>query len=151
MGGPNTRPTNPRWRTAAILKKTLNRHISATVWSILMKFNTMMQIFPLQGTDRWNFQFFKNQDGGGSHLEKSQKIAISQQWIDRSSRNFTRLCKMGLLTVQTVEKFEFPKYKMADGRHYKKPLNRHISATVWPILMIFGTETQIGPLQGTDR
>jgi len=29
-GGPNRRPTNPRWRTAAILKKPLNRHISAT-------------------------------------------------------------------------------------------------------------------------
>jgi len=27
---------------------------------------------------------------------------------------------------------------MADGRHFeKKPLNRHISATVWPILMKF--------------
>jgi len=23
VGGPNTRPTNPRWRTAAILKKTV--------------------------------------------------------------------------------------------------------------------------------
>jgi len=31
VGGPNRRPTNPRWRTAAILKKPLNRHISATV------------------------------------------------------------------------------------------------------------------------
>jgi len=31
VGGHNRRPTNPRWRTAAILKKkTLNRHISAT-------------------------------------------------------------------------------------------------------------------------
>ena len=29
-GGPNRRPGNPRWRTAAMLKKTLNRHISAT-------------------------------------------------------------------------------------------------------------------------
>ena len=31
---PNSRPTNPRWRTAAIWKKPLNRHISATVWPI---------------------------------------------------------------------------------------------------------------------
>jgi len=31
VGGPNRRPTNPRWRTAAILKKPLNRHISSTV------------------------------------------------------------------------------------------------------------------------
>ena len=31
VGGPNECPTNPRWRTAAILRKPLNRHISATV------------------------------------------------------------------------------------------------------------------------
>jgi len=27
---------------------------------------------------------------------------------------------MGLLTVHTVKKIEFPKYKMADGRHFEK-------------------------------
>jgi len=52
-------------------------------------------------------------------IAKTTKIAISQQWIDRSSRNLARLCKMGLLTVQTVKKFEFPKSKMADGRHFE--------------------------------
>ena len=31
VGGPNTHITNPRWRTAAILEKSKNRHISATV------------------------------------------------------------------------------------------------------------------------
>jgi len=30
VGGLNTRPTNPRWWTAAILQNPLNRHISAT-------------------------------------------------------------------------------------------------------------------------
>jgi len=30
-----------------------------------------------------------------------------------------RLCKIGLLTVQTVKKLEFPKSKMADGRQYE--------------------------------
>ena len=30
---------------------------------------------------------------------------------------------MGLLIVQTIEKFEFPKSKMADGRHFKNYLN----------------------------
>ena len=66
---------------------------------------------------------------------------------------FGTLCKMGLLTVQTVKKFEFPKSKMADGRRFEKKnlLNRHISATVWPILMKFGTMTQIAPVQGTDH
>jgi len=51
----------------------------------------------------------------------------------------------------SLKKIEFPKSKMADGRHFEKPLNRHISATVGPILMKFGTVTQICPLQETDR
>jgi len=37
-GGPNMPQTNPRWRTAAILKKTKNRKISATDWPILIRF-----------------------------------------------------------------------------------------------------------------
>jgi len=37
---------------------------------------------------------------------------------------------------------------MADGRHFEKnPLNRHISATVRPISMKFGTLTHTGTLQ----
>jgi len=53
VDGPNRRPTNPRWRTADILKKKpLNRHISANVWPILMKFGTMTHIGPLQRIDR---------------------------------------------------------------------------------------------------
>jgi len=54
------------------LKKPLNHHISANFLSILMKFGMLAQIKPLQGADRYNFQFFKKQDGGGSHLEKPQ-------------------------------------------------------------------------------
>jgi len=82
---------------------------------------------------------------------KITKIAISPQRFDRSLRNLASLCTMGLLTVLTVKKFEFPKSKMADGRHFEKPLNHHISATVGPILMKFGTVTQGCPLQETDR
>jgi len=36
-----------------------------------MKFGMVMQIAPLQGTVRWNFEFLQNQDGGGRYLEKS--------------------------------------------------------------------------------
>jgi len=50
---------------------------------------------------------------------KILKIVISHQQFDRSLRNLARLCKIGLLTVLAVEKFEFPKSKMADGRHFK--------------------------------
>jgi len=51
----------------------LNRHISATDWPILMKLATVMQIGPLLGTDSWNFDFFKNQDGGAAAILKNHK------------------------------------------------------------------------------
>jgi len=80
VSGPNRRPTNPRWRAAAILKKKpLNRHISATVRPILMKFGMVTHIGPLQGIVRKNFEFLKIQDGGCRHLENHKKIAISPQ------------------------------------------------------------------------
>jgi len=50
---------------------------------------------------------------------KISKITISPQKFDLSLRNLARLCKIGLLTVLVVKKFEFPKSKMADGRHFK--------------------------------
>ena len=52
---------------------------------------------------------------------------------------------MGLLTAPTVKKFEYHKSKMADGRHFEKTLNRHISATFWPILIKFGAVMHNGP------
>jgi len=52
VGGHNRRPRNPRWRTAAILKKTLNRHIFATVRPILMKFGMITHIGPWQRIKR---------------------------------------------------------------------------------------------------
>ena len=145
VSGTNARKTNPRWRTAAILKnrksaisperfdwssrnlvrwrilglrmgseveisnfwkskmadgrhleKLKNRHISAAVWAISIKFGTQTQFDPLE---RPNREISKIQDGGGRHLEKS---------------------KIG-----------------------------HISGTVWSTLAKFGTMTQIGPPNGT--
>ena len=40
VGGPHTRITNPRWRTAAILEKSKNCYISAAVQPIFTKFGT---------------------------------------------------------------------------------------------------------------
>jgi len=37
-------PTNPRWQTAAILKKMINCYTSATTGMILMKIDTVMHI-----------------------------------------------------------------------------------------------------------
>jgi len=50
---------------------------------------------------------------------KITKIAIYPQRFDRSVKNLVRWCKIGLLTALTVNKFEFHKSKMADGRHFE--------------------------------
>jgi len=52
VGGPHTRITNPRWRTAAILEKSKNCYISAAVQPILTKFGMMKHFEPLDRTDR---------------------------------------------------------------------------------------------------
>jgi len=65
----------------------------------------MTQIGPLKGTYRQNFEFFKNQHGGGRHLEKPQKSRYHSNGLT--------------LAVQTVKKLEFPKSKMADGRYFE--------------------------------
>ena len=73
VGGPNRRPTIPRWRTAAILKKKLNSHISATVWPILMKFGTVMHIGSLRWTVHKN-RIFENPRRRWPPSWKSQKL-----------------------------------------------------------------------------
>jgi len=52
VGGPDTRITNQRWRTAAILEKSKYRYISATVGVILTKFGLETQFDPLDRLDR---------------------------------------------------------------------------------------------------
>jgi len=46
---------------------------------------------------------------------KTTQIAISQQGIDRCSQNLARLCKIGLLSAQTVKKLNFqnPRWRTA--------------------------------------
>jgi len=60
VSGSNTRITNPRWRTAAVLEKSKNRHIPATVWPNARKFRTVAHVDPLNWScwppKFWNFQ-----------------------------------------------------------------------------------------------
>jgi len=73
VGSPNTRPINPRWRTAAILKKTVKSPYLSTR---LIDFDEILHAgadCPLTGGRSLKLAIFKKQDGGGSHLEKSQK------------------------------------------------------------------------------
>jgi len=97
---------NPRWRIAANLKTVKSPYLR----NPLTFFDKIWHgdgDWPPTGDRPLKFQIKKTQ------------IAISQQGIDRFSQNLTRLCKMGLLSAHTVKKIEFPKSKMADGRHYK--------------------------------
>jgi len=53
-------------------------------------------------------------------IVKITTIAISPRRFDRSLQNLASLCKMGLLTVLIVKKFEFPRSKMTDNRPFEK-------------------------------
>ena len=50
VGGPHRRITNPRWRTATILKKSKNCYISVTVWAILTKFGVWQDKIRVQAS-----------------------------------------------------------------------------------------------------
>jgi len=115
VGGPNRRPTNPRWRTAAILKTNLlNCHISATVWPILIRFGTVTHIGPYNGSTVKISNFRKSEIAAAAIL-KITKIAISPQRFDRSLRNSVRWCKMGPLTTRLLKKSNFtnPRWQTA--------------------------------------
>ena len=92
VGGPNTRPTNPRWRTVAILKKNIK---SPYLCNRLIDFDEIWHGDPYSGRPL-KFELLKIQDGGGGQLE-NHKIAISPQRFDWFLRNVVRWCKMGLL------------------------------------------------------
>ena len=86
-------------------KKTLNRHISAAVWPIFMKFG---KLAPYMGQTVKISNFWKSKmDMVPAASLKITKIAISHQRINRSSRNLAQWCRMRLLTAQTVKKFVF--------------------------------------------
>ena len=115
VGGPGRRPTNPRWRTAAILKKPLNCDRSTDfdeIWN-------HDACWPLAADQPLKFWIFENPRWRRPPSWKITKIAIALQWFDWSLRNFVRWCKMGLLTSPTFKKFEFHKSKMADVRHFE--------------------------------
>jgi len=69
--------TNSRWRTAAVLKKSKNNHISPTVWPIATEFYTVMCTGHLNRTHSYKFEFLTIQDGGGRHFEKPLNRRIS--------------------------------------------------------------------------
>jgi len=106
--------------------------------------------WPPIGDRPLKFPFFSKTKMAAAAMLKIRKIAISPQRFDRSLRNLASLCKMGLLAVLTVKNLNFQNPKWLTAA-MKNLLNHHISATVVPILMKFGTVTQICPMHETDR
>jgi len=93
VGGPNRRPTNPRWRTAAILKK--NRFWWDLVqWRILASYSG----FTFKISNFWKSKI------ASAAILKIRKISISPERFHRSLRNLVRWCKMGFLTAPAVKK-----------------------------------------------
>ena len=83
-----------------------------------MKFGTLAQIGPKQGADVKISNFLKTNMAAAAILKNHKNRDITAMHRPIFAK-FARLCKMGLLSVHTVKKFEFPKSKMADGRHFK--------------------------------
>jgi len=115
VGGPNWRPRNPRWRTAAMLKKKVK---SPYLCNRLTDFDEIWHddAYWSPTADRplkfWIFWKFKMV---AAAILKITKIAISLQRFDRSLRNLVCWCKMGLLTAPTVKMSNFtnPKWRTA--------------------------------------
>jgi len=72
VGGPNTRKTNPRWRT---------------VRPIFAKFGTVTHIGPPSRIGSWNFQHLKIQDGGRPPSWKIEKSPC----LSRGLSNFDKI------------------------------------------------------------
>jgi len=132
VGGPNTRKTYPRWRTAAILKNRIiaisqprferfRRNLAGRRRSNLLSVQTVK-----------NSKFPKSKMAAAAIL-KNLKSAISLERFDRSSRNLVRWRSLSLRTGPEVEISNFWQSKMADGCHLKKSKNRYILAAVWAI------------------
>ena len=80
VGGPDTRITNPRWRTAAILEKLLYLGRGLTdfdkIWHAL-QFNAC------DASHSYNFAVSKIQHGGGRHFEKNEKFSSQTREIEK--------------------------------------------------------------------
>ena len=142
-----------RWRMDAILKNhEIYCLISATFDWFLWNLAWWRTSAPYSGLTVKIWNFWKSTMAAASVLKITKKVALSQQRFDRSSWNLVWWCKVGLLTTRTVKFFlNFVKVQDAGLLPFWKPLNLHIFATIWLILMKFDVVMHIGQIQWTDR
>ena len=179
VGGPDTRITNPRWRTAAILEKSKNRYISVEVFTDfdeIWRADAARPSWPSRPLKIWNF---KIQDGGGRHFEKSKTRHISAaiwpiwqnlacwnfknpRWrrppfgknLGRSLTDFDEIWRADAARTSWPSRpLKIWNFKIQDGggRHFEKSKNRHISAALRAILTKFGVVTHLDPLDRSER
>ena len=119
VGGPNTRPTNPSWRTASILKNPLNRHICKRLTDFDEIWQGDAHWLPTENLPLvWNFA--KSKMTAATILKekyKNRDIPATARWI---FTKFGTVMQNGWIS------------KIEDGGRpvFWKPLNHHISATV---------------------
>ena len=57
--------------------------------------------------------------GPGIQATAALDVVWTWYWPEPTHAPSRSLCKIGLLTIQTVKRFVFPKSNMADGRHFE--------------------------------
>ena len=95
--------TNPRWRTAAILKIVISLQLCDRFWWNFAWWCILALCGKIVHKNFWKCKM------AASAILKIIKIAISPQRFDRSLRNLVHWCKIGLLTSPTVKKSKFHK------------------------------------------
>ena len=133
--------TNPRWRTAAILKIAKSPYLSEKSSDFDKIWYTNAHTEP--DDSHWpKIKIFKIQDGGGRHLE-NRFFGHNSSTDCPISAKFCMRKQNGMSTRATWQKLQF--FKIQDGGRppFWKSLNRHISVKNRPILMKYGTLHQI--------
>ena len=102
----NSNCQNPRWRTAAVLKTVKSPYLRNRLTDFDEIWHRYADLLTT-GYILLKFRIFQKTRWRRPPSVKNTKIAISQQRIGRSSRNLARLCKMGLLTTETVKMWNF--------------------------------------------
>ena len=102
---------NRRFQTK--LAKSKNVHIIKTTASIPTKLCTVIKSTkcPSRVVSTHALQI---QDGGGCHIEKKRKIAISRPRLERFWRNLARCCSSTLLSL---DRFDRKKCKISKIQH----------------------------------
>jgi len=112
-----------------------------------VKLGTVTQIAPYRGHVVKISKLSKTKMAAAAIL-KISKIAISLQQFDPSLRNLARLCKIGLLTVLAVKKFEFPKSKMAEAAILKTVKSPYLSNRLTDFDEIWQADADWPPYRG---